>query len=259
MTLPSRDDTIEIDRIGAEIERRNRRRKLFTFYPDTGPLARHRYQKHLEFFRAGEHYRERCFMAANRVGKTEGGGGYELTLHLTGLYPHWWEGRRWTRPISAWAAGKANESTRDIIQDKMLGTITGAGTSKKSVDGTGMIPGDCIGRPTWKQGITNFIDQIPILHVPTGRWSILGFKSYQQGSGSFEGVEQDVIWLDEEPDMSIYGECLIRTAGRINDPESSGMIMLTFTPLLGMSKVVMAFMPKEDRPGSDDEVRTDVG
>ena len=59
--------------------------------------------------------------------------------------------------------------------------------------------------------------------------------------------------------MSVYGECLIRTAGTSQDPESSGMIMLTFTPLLGMSEVVLAFMPKEIRPGMDDDVRTDLG
>ena len=39
--------------------------------------ARHKYAKHLEFFEAGAKYRERCFMAANRVGKTLGAGGYE--------------------------------------------------------------------------------------------------------------------------------------------------------------------------------------
>ncbi len=40
-------------------------------------------------------------MAANRVGKTEGAGGYEMTCHLTGRYPHWWEGRRFSGPVRA--------------------------------------------------------------------------------------------------------------------------------------------------------------
>jgi hypothetical protein len=34
--------------------------------------ARHKYAKHMEFFEAGAKYRERCFLAANRVGKTLG-------------------------------------------------------------------------------------------------------------------------------------------------------------------------------------------
>jgi phage terminase large subunit-like protein len=49
-----------------------------------------------------------------------------------------------------------------------------------------------------------------------------------------------VIWLDEEPDISIYGECVIRTA------TTSGIVMLTFTPLEGMSETVLQFMPGND-------------
>jgi|TARA_Y100000310_G_scaffold51684_1_gene47592 phage terminase large subunit-like protein len=254
-----RDDKEEADRLTAEIALRNSRRYLSTLYPDDGPLARHLYPKHMEFFRAGKDYRERAFCGGNRVGKTIGAGGYELTLHLTGFYPHWWEGRVFSIPISAWAAGKTNESTRDIIQRKLLGRITGAGTSNKGVDGTGLIPGENLGRPTWKQGTADFVDAIPVLHTPTGRWSHLGFKSYQQGSGSFEGTEQQVIWCDEEPPMPIYGECLIRTAGTIDVPDSSGIIMLTYTPKLGLSDVTLSFMRPEDRPGTDDEARTDLG
>ena len=45
------------------------------FNPGQVIYARELYQKHLEFFRAGAKYRERCFMAANKVSKTLGGGG----------------------------------------------------------------------------------------------------------------------------------------------------------------------------------------
>lgn len=244
----------EFERFTAELERRNRERKIHSFYPDEGPLRRGLYPKHMEFFAAGLTHRERCIMAANRIGKTEGCGGYETTLQCTGDYPYWWPGRKFDRPIAAWAAGKTNETTRDIIQRKLLGQITGSGSSKKNVDGTGLIPAEMLGKPTWKQGVADFVDTIPVLHGPSRRWTTLGFKSYQQGSGSFEGTEQDLIWLDEEPDMSIYGECLIRTA------TTNGMIMLTFTPLLGLSKVVMSFLPAEATPGYDDDVvRTDLG
>lgn len=228
-------------------------------YPDEGPYARHRYPKHMEFFAAGAKYRERCFMAGNRIGKTVGGGGYETVCHLTGEYPYWWEGKRWKRPVKWWAAGKTNETTRDIIQRKLLGKITGKGSQNKSVDGTGLIPGDLIGAPTWKQGVADFIDTIEILHKPTGKWSTLGFKSYQQGAGSFEGTEQDGIWLDEEPPLDVYGEALIRTAGISSMPESGGIMLMTFTPIKGLSEVVLQFMPKDMQPGADDDVRTDLG
>ena len=71
----------------AELERRTSENRIDGYYPDEGPLRRELYPKHLEFFRAGIEHRERCFLAANRVGKTEGVGGYELTCHLTGEYP----------------------------------------------------------------------------------------------------------------------------------------------------------------------------
>jgi len=36
-------------------------------------------------------------------------------------------------------------------------------------------------------------------------------KSYDQGRESFQGTEQHVIWLDEEPPLPIYVEALTRT------------------------------------------------
>ena len=125
LNLPSRAE------IEAELKWRTEH-KLESFYPDTGRLRRESYVKHLEFFEAGTRYNERLFMAANRVGKTEGVGAYETTLHLTGRYPAWWKGRRFTKPISAWAAGQTSKTTRDIIQFALLG--------KGPRYGTGMIP-----------------------------------------------------------------------------------------------------------------------
>jgi hypothetical protein len=68
-------------------------------------------------------YVERLFLAANRVGKTDAAAD-ELTAHLTGQYPAWWEGRRFEAPISAWLAGKSAVTRRDIIQHSLLGDPT---------------------------------------------------------------------------------------------------------------------------------------
>jgi hypothetical protein len=65
--------------------------KFVRFFPDAGPFARDHYPKQVEFFAAGARYKERLFMAANRVGKSEAGA-YEVTCHLTGQYPDWWGG-----------------------------------------------------------------------------------------------------------------------------------------------------------------------
>jgi phage terminase large subunit-like protein len=163
---------------------------------------------------------------------TEGMGGYETALHLTGQYPEWWPGRRFTKPVDWWAVGKTNQTTRDIVQYKLMG--------KMGELGQGLIRQDCIGRWTRKTGIHDAIDTVQVKHV-SGAYSVLGFKSYEQGRDSFEGTEKDGIWDDEEPPQDVYGEQLIRTA------TTNGMMLITFTPLLGMSQVVMGFMPQESR------------
>lgn len=217
-----------------------RTHKFELLFPDEGLYPREGYQRHLEFFRAGAKYRQRCFMAANRVGKTVAGS-YEVAAHLTGDYPHWWEGRVWRSPTDIWAAGDTNETTRDIIQKELLGNIDYT-TGTKRFDGSGMIPPEKIGRITWKQGVQDLVDTVLVRHR-NGKWSRLALKSYDQGRRVFQGVAKHVIWLDEECPLGVYEECLYRTA------TTSGLIMLTFTPLLGLSETVMQFMPKNMRPG----------
>lgn len=225
----SREAVIEEIQIREELERRKSRRKLQSYFPDNGPLRRELYPKHCEFFAAGPAHRERLMLAANRVGKTEGVGGYELTLHLTGQYPEWWQGRRFDGPIRAWAAGDTGKTVREILQYKLLGPV--------GAWGTGLIPGDNIQRIV--RGTGGVADTVEIVYIrhSSGQDSMLVFKSYDQRREAFQGTEQDVIWLDEEPPMDVYTECLLRTM------TNNGMLMLTFTPLLGMSEVVLSFLP----------------
>lgn len=242
--LTPAEETELLDLLEAE-ERHRATNKLSTYYPDEGPLRRDLYPKHVKFFAAGLHHRERLMLAANRVGKTEGIGGYETAVHLTGLYPAWWPGRRWDRPISAWVAGKTNESTRDIVQAKLLGRVVPEG-GRKGFSGTGLIPKSAIGAVTWKSGVQDLADTVAVRHA-SGGWSVMGFKTYAQGRGAFEGTEQDLVWVDEEPPLDVYTEALIRTA------TTGGSVMLTFTPLEGMSEVVMAFLDGGKLPGGDAE------
>jgi phage terminase large subunit-like protein len=215
-------------------------KRYANLFPDEGPFRRELYPRHVEFFDVGKTHRERCFMAANRVGKTVAGA-YEVCAHLTGQYPDWWTGRRFRRPTDGWAAGDTNETTRDIIQKELFGEVTWR-DNVKTFDGSGMIPRECIGRVRWKAGsVQDLADTVAIKHT-TGRWSKLGLKSYDQGRRVFQGTAKHFIWLDEECPADVYGECLIRTA------TTHGIIIVTFTPLLGMSDVVMSFLPKEMRP-----------
>lgn len=213
----------------AEAKReRQERRKIWDFYPDEGPLRRALYAKHIAFFAAGAKYRERCMMAGNRVGKTEGAGGYECVIHLTGLYPQWWEGKRFDQPINCLVAGDTATTVRDIMQRKLLGP--------NHKLGTGLIPHDCLGDTMPKSGVPEAFDIVKVKHE-SGMWSELQFRSYDQGRKAFQGTERQVIWLDEEPPRDIYDECLLRTM------TTQGIVLCTFTPLLGLSDVSLAFLP----------------
>jgi phage terminase large subunit-like protein len=218
----------------SELRRRERGRKIDSLFPDDGPLRRELYGKHTEHFAAGAHYRERLFMAANRVGKTIAGG-YEVVCHLTGRYPQWWQGRRFTGPVSVWAAGDTSETVRDIIQLELFGQI--------GEMGTGLIPADSIIDTTRRNGVPDAIQSATIKHVSGGK-SSLGLKSYDQKRKSFQGTAKHVIWLDEEPDLSIWSECLMRTM------TTDGLMILTFTPLLGISEVVKTFLSNGKIPQS---------
>ena len=225
MNLPSRAE------IEAELKWRAEHRIEWEFYPDTGKLRRDLYPRHMEHFEAGARYNERLFMAGNRVGKTLGIGAYETVLHLTGKYPHWWRGRKFTKPISAWAAGQTSKTTKDIIQDALLG--------KPQCFGTGTIPGDCILGTTTKAGIPEAVETIYVKHISGGR-SDISLKSYDQGVESFYGTGKQLCWLDEEAEQNIYLECLTRTLSTVPG-EPNGLILFTFTPLWGMTEIVRQF------------------
>ena len=204
--------------------------KISTLFPDSGPFSRDKYPKHVNFMNAGKKHSQRAFIAANRVGKTLTGA-VETAYHLTGQYPDWWEGRKFTNAISVWAAGVSNQSTKEIQQFELLGNLDDVGT--------GTIPKDCIIKITKKPGVADAVETVFVKHV-SGGLSQLTFKSYEQKRDSFQGTKKQVIWLDEEPsDLGIYTECLTRTMDKYNP----GIILFTATPLKGRSKVMRDFLP----------------
>jgi hypothetical protein len=168
------------------------------------PLRRELYPKHMAFFGGAEGARARA-IAANRVGKTEGMGGYELTCspHRATTRP----GGRASdsqRPVRAWAAGNTGQSVKEILQEKLLGPEGGVrhGAAAARSSSTGLEAREA-GRGRTRSSIA-------VKHK-SGGWSRLVFKSYDQKRISFEGTEQDVILLDEEPPLDIFSECLLRT------------------------------------------------
>jgi phage terminase large subunit-like protein len=169
-------------------------------------------------------------MAANRIGKTFGIGGYETALHLTGLYPDWWVGHRFCQATEWWVAGDTAETTRDIVQAALMGPLGDLGT--------GLIPADTIiGEPSKRSGVSGAIDTARIRHT-SGAVSLLGFKSYDQGRRKFQGTAKHGIWLDEEPPADVYDECMLRLM------TTDGLMLCTFTPIEGLTEVALRFMPQ---------------
>lgn len=222
-----RDKRIELLALLEEKAARDKRRQIWKYFPDEGPLRRELYTKHLEFFRWGAIRSIRLALCGNRVGKTETMGGYEVACHLTGQYPKWWEGRRFTKPTKWWAAGDTAKTTRDAIQEKMLGPW--------AEKGTGLIPGDALVSVSPKQGIPEAAEIATVKHV-TGGFSQLLFKSFDQGRRAFQGTAQDGVWLDEECPVEVYQESLLRTM------TTDGLIILTFTPLMGLTELIQDFL-----------------
>jgi phage terminase large subunit-like protein len=189
------------------------------------------YPKQIQFFNLTAENQEVALFGGNRSGKTVAGT-YADAVHLTGEYPSWWRGYRFDHPTEVWAASDTGKSTRDILQSTLCGKY-----GDESAKGTGMIPGDLILRTTPKHGIPDAYETVYVRHVPTGGVSTLQFKSYDQGREAFQGTAIDVIHLDEEPDIEIYTECLLRLMTR------DGRLMLTATPLRGVTALMLQYLP----------------
>lgn len=168
----------------------------------------------------------------------------ELTYHLTGLYPEWWEGKRFTKPIRAWAASETHQTVRDNLQRHLIGDMDDG-------YGTGFIPREMMGHIATKAAPYGAVDYVKIKHV-SGGWSNLVFKSYDMRRPRFQSDQIEVVLLDEEPDdMGIYTECVTRTT------TTGGIVMLTFTSLKGITPLVIRFMP--EFAGADLDVVKDDG
>jgi len=215
--------------LAKEIARRQRTNRLRFYRP---------YTKQREFHAAPE--RERLFMAGNQLGKTLAGAA-EVSMHLTGQYPDWWAGRRFDKP-TVWICGsESGELTRDGVQRLLLGP-----PSDQSEWGTGFIPGDCIVETASRPGVPDAVATILVKHKTGGNSTVL-LKSYDQGRTKWQANTVDGVWCDEEPPLDLYSEALTRTNSTF------GPVIVTFTPLKGMSDVVMRFLkPEPDDIGARD-------
>ena len=207
-----------------ELLREQKRRIRFNRIDQYDPYP---YQQ--KFHDTSKDSNQRLLMAANRIGKSYCGAA-EMSFHLRGMYPEWWKGRRYDQPITAWAGGVSNETTRDIVQAELLGS-----PDDPDAFGSGAIPKNYIIKTERKPGVPNAKSVALIRHVSGGN-SSLHFKAYEMGQEKWQGRSVDVVWLDEEPGRDIYSQAVTRTLDR------RGMVYMTFTPEAGMTETVAAFM-----------------
>lgn len=195
----------------------------------------------LDFHEAGSTHRERMQMSANRLGKTISGA-EEVAIHMSGLYPEWWTGKRFDQSVLVWTGSPTTETSRDIVQKALLG-----GTDQQN-KGTGTIPRHLIyGNPKTRQaGLADVVETIKVRHI-SGGVSVCNLKTYEQGWRKFQGTEPHVFLGDEEPeDNEMQGRIPSEVTTRVIT--SNGTIMWTFTPLLGQTKLVLKF--QESNSGS---------
>jgi phage terminase large subunit-like protein len=228
--LPSIPPEALAERLRSKLAQKIRENKIADYRP---------YPKQIKFHEAGLKFRERLFRAGNQLGKSFSGGA-EAAYHATGLYPEWWSGRRLEQGNSGWVGGPSGELVRDGAQRVLLG--------RPDDWGTGSIPKHAILDISRAQGVRDMVDTVTIRHQ-SGMTSRIKFKTYDQGRLRWQAETLDWVWFDEEPDSEIYMEGLSRTNA------TGGFIWLTFTPLLGVSDVVMRFL-KETSPDRSDTVMT---
>lgn len=192
------------------------------------------YAKQVEFHNLGKTKRERALFANNQGGKTFSAAN-EVAMHVTGLYPDWWQGKRFIKEQIWWIGSETGELTRDGAQMKLLGPYGNFGT--------GAIPKELlVGDPLMARGIPAAAEIVNVRHTSGGVSQIV-FKAYADGREKWQAGTVHGIWLDEEPDAKIYSEALTRTNA------TEGIVLITLTPLKGMSEVVRRFYP---RPDTDD-------
>lgn len=181
---------------------------------------------------------EVALFAGNQNGKSHCGAFHDA-CHLTGDYPKWWPGRKFSKPITAWVCGVKGTDVRDTMQAKLCGDPPGV----EEMFGTGFIPREAFaGRPSMMRGVTDMYDTVSVKHLAPGGGgtidgiSTLRFKTYPEERRGFQGKPVDLVHVDEEPhDWGIYEEIQARTIA------TQGLIIVTLTPKMGKTNLYLHF------------------
>jgi len=196
-------------------------------------------EKQKKFHELGTKAHQRLFLGGNRSGKTYAAC-MEIAFHLTGIYPPWWKGYRYDRPVTVVCASVTELNTRDNLQKKFF--------EWDYEDGTPPILSPSMVVSTISAG-KGCLDKAYICHV-SGMESELRFMAYRQGPSVFQGWKADFIHLDEMPPFDVYQEALVRTTSFSGDPT---FMVVTSWPEGGMSDTLGHFWNNAE----EEEVKKD--
>lgn len=235
--IPNKDPQFELklqklhESLGA-LAQYHKFNKLEFIFPETGPYRRELYKKHLEFFEAGTKHRFRMLSGGNGSGKSFSMA-CEIAVHATGNYPSWWTGKKFKKIQSIWIVAESGALFRDSLQKLLLG-------NPGEEYGTGLIPKEQLIETSAFQGIPGAIGHILVRHKSGSAVSI-AIKTFDMHREKFQAANIDLVAFDEEPPEDVYEECIMRTRG--TKTKEPGISMLAFTPLKGLTSVVLQFLP----------------
>ena len=237
LTNKTKDELLKIAEAVTALQQKQKYNLLDFVFPEKGKYSRDKYAKQMEFFRQGVKHRFRLFIGANGTGKSFNGS-LELVYHTTGLYPKWWEGRIQDTPKTWWVICESGQLWRDSLQKILFG-------NPGEEIGTGLIPKECIASANSMPGIPGAIGSAIIKHVKGHKVSLI-VKTFEMRRENLQAASIDGVVFDEEPPLDVYTESIMRLRG--TPTKLPGISLLLFTPLQGLSEVVLKYLPQGKFP-----------
>lgn len=230
-----RPQLLEVARAVQAFSEHKKYNLIDSVFPLEGPFSRFAYHKHWEFLKAGATHRFRVLGGGNGSGKS-----YtvstELAYHLTGDYPEGWEGKVFKKAVTGWAICESGALWRGSMQKALLGRVG-------DEEGTGLIRKSALPKDATKSfpGVPGAVGQILVKHK-SGGLSSLVVKTFDMGREKFQAETLDFVVFDEEPPEEVYTECIMRLRG-VEGVKEPGICLMAFTPLKGLSNVVLRYLP----------------
>ena len=241
MTIEDTPDPAKIMRLAKQALTSSEYRKKFHAADFFGPQEF--YEPQMKFFAEGRTHHQRLLRGGNQVGKSFSAA-FEASLHMTGQYPKWWPGKRFTKATRGWIVGVTAQLVRDGPQRQLV--------SRQGEFGSGTIPlASFASKPVMVPGGTGSIDTLSVAHHSEGARdgiSTATFKSFEQGAAKMQSESVDWIWIDERCPEDVYSELLARTTA------TDGILFMSYTPLKGGGELTYRFLNEYSADRSDTRI-----